>query len=379
VCAFNSEIPMSVRIATFNVENLMNRFDFSGFQNGYNRDRAIDLFEVTDQQQYRMLEEARMIGTTDDARQLTALAIADTKADIICLQEVDNIAVLNAFEHGYLFKLIDNGYARKYLIEGNDTRGIDVAVMMRDFTRDGERIEFVAIKSHAALTFAELKLHNPALEAIGIQANEKIFRRDCLELDLTVGGRPLTLFVSHFKSKGGARVGPDGRGDTLPVRVAEAKAVRHVIGEKFGKEAMASRDWLFCGDLNDFYEKLVITDDGNDNCTFTPAPEPDNAVSVLMQGGFCENLVARREADNRWTNYHTRGPQERQLTQIDYLMASPSLARKNLGVKPDIIRKGQPYRTIFPKGQEVDRYPRVGWDRPKASDHCPVAMTFGLG
>jgi predicted extracellular nuclease len=370
---------MSVRIATFNVENLMNRFDFSGFQNEYNRDRAIDLFDVTDQQQYRMLEEAREIATTDDARQLTALAIADTKADIICLQEVDNIAVLNAFEHGYLFKLIDNGYARKYLIEGNDTRGIDVAMMMRDFTRDGERIEFVAIKSHAALTFAELGLHNPALEAIGIQANEKIFRRDCLEVDVTVGGKPLTLFVSHFKSKGGARAGPDGRGDTLPIRVAEAKAARHVIGERFGKDGMASRDWLFCGDLNDFYEKLVITEDGNDNYTFTPAPEPENAISVLMEGGFCENLVARRDADNRWTNYHTRGPQERQLTQIDYMMASPSLAHKNLGVKPDIIRKGQPYRTIFPKGQEVDRYPRVGWDRPKASDHCPVAMTFKLG
>jgi predicted extracellular nuclease len=370
---------MSVRIATFNVENLMNRFDFSGFQNEFNRDRAVDLFQVTDQQQYRFLEEAREIATTDDARQLTALAIADTKADIICLQEVDNINVLNAFEHGYLFKLIDNGYPRKYLIEGNDSRGIDVALMMRDFTKDGERIDFVSIKSHAALTFAELGLHNPALLAIGVQANEKIFRRDCLEVDITVGGKPLTLFVSHFKSKGGARVGPDGRGDTLPIRTAEAKAVRHVIEQKFGKDGAAGRDWLFCGDLNDFYEKLVISDDGNENYAFTLASEPENAISLLLERGFCENLVTRRDPDNRWTNYHTRGPQERQLTQIDYLLASPSLARKNAGAMPDIIRKGQPYRTIFPKGQEVERYPRVGWDRPKASDHCPVAMTFGLG
>jgi predicted extracellular nuclease len=97
-----------------------------------------------------------------------------------------------------------------------------------------------------------------------------------------------------------------------------------------------------------------------------------------MADGFCENLVGRREANNRWTSYHTRGPQERQLVQLDYLMASPALAKKNAGTKPDIIRKGQPYRTIFPKGQEVERYPRVGWDRPKASDHCPVAMTFEI-
>ena len=60
------------------------------------------------------------------------------------------------------------------------------------------------------------------------------------------------------------------------------------------------------------------------------------------------------------------------------LLASPALARRNSMGVPDIIRRGQPYRTLFPEGQEVERYPRVGWDRPKASDHCPVAMTFDV-
>ncbi len=46
--------------------------------------------------------------------------------------------------------------------------------------------------------------------------------------------------------------------------------------------------------------------------------------------------------------------------------------------KPEIIRNGQPFRTVFPPGQEVERYPRTGWDRPKASDHCPVVMTLDL-
>jgi predicted extracellular nuclease len=370
---------MSVRIATFNVENLMNRFDFTGYRNDLTKDRSLGLFIIKDETQYREMETARVMAITDDTRQLTALAIADTKADILCLQEVDNLAALNAFEFGYLFRMVGDGYRQKYLIEGNDARGIDVAVMMKEVTRDGERIEFAGIRSHAALTFAELGLHNPALEAISIQANERIFRRDCLELDLLVGGKPLTLFVSHFKSKGGKRVGADGLGDTLPVRVAEAKAMRHVIEEKFGKEGAASRDWLICGDLNDFREKLVITEQGDDDFIFTQMPEAENAVSILMEGGFCESLVERREADNRWTSYHTRGPQERQLVQLDYLLASPALAKKNADAMPDIIRKGQPYRTIFPKGQEVPRFPRVGWDRPKSSDHCPVAMTFSLG
>ena len=50
----------------------------------------------------------------------------------------------------------------------------------------------------------------------------------------------------------------------------------------------------------------------------------------------------------------------------------------NAKAVPDIVRGGQPWRTPFPPGQEVERYPRTGWDRPKASDHCPVAVTLDI-
>ncbi|MFP3434896.1 hypothetical protein SB781_34615, partial [Paraburkholderia sp. SIMBA_061] len=80
---------------------------------------------------------------------MTALAIAETRADILCLQEVDNLAALNAFEYGYLFKMIGHGFRHKYLIDGNDSRGIDVAVMMRDTTRDGQPIEVDEVTSYA--------------------------------------------------------------------------------------------------------------------------------------------------------------------------------------------------------------------------------------
>ncbi|MDS1135661.1 endonuclease/exonuclease/phosphatase family protein [Nitratireductor indicus] len=369
---------MSLRIATFNLENLMNRFDFSGFRNELNQDRALALFEIADEKQYRALEQARAIALTDDARQLTALAIAATRADILCLQEVDNLAALKAFEYGYLFKMIGHGYQDKYSASGNDSRGIDVAVMMRRETAHGQPIEFVRMTSHAHHTFADFGLHTPELAALGIEPHDRIFRRDCLEIDLKVDGRPLTLYIVHFKAMSPPRNGMDGREASMPVRMAEAKAVRHIVESRFGVEKAASKRWVICGDLNDYRERVIIEGDSHAGHRFTPAQEAVSSLNVLTAGGFCENVVERRPELDRWTLYHTRGPQERHLCQLDYILLSEGLARHNARAVPEIVRAGQPWRTVFPPGQEIDRYPRTGWDRPKASDHCPVAVTLDM-
>ncbi|MBO6716764.1 MAG: endonuclease/exonuclease/phosphatase family protein [Rhizobiaceae bacterium] len=369
---------MSVRVATFNIENLMNRFDFTGFHNQLYQDRVLALFDIKDEAQYRQLERARMIAHTDDTRQLTALTIASTRADIVCLQEVDNVDALKAFEYGYLFKMIGSGYREKYVTRGNDSRGIDLAVMARNETAHGEPIEFVRMTSHAHLTYDELGLHTPELEETGNSAHERIFRRDCLEIDFRIGGKPLTIYVVHFKSMGSPRNGMNGREATMPVRVAEAQAVRHIIESRFGADHAANKNWVIAGDLNDYRERIVIGGDAFNGYSFDVRHEQASSLDVLTAGGFCENVAERLPPEERWTLYHTRGPEERHLCQLDYLFLSRRLADRNAKARPDIIRNGQPYRTVFPPGQEVDRFPRTGWDRPKASDHCPVAVTIDL-
>jgi predicted extracellular nuclease len=369
---------MSLRLATFNVENLMNRFDFSGFRNELNQDRTLALYAIQNEAEYRLLEQARTIAHTDDTRQLTALAIADTRADVLCLQEVDNIEALKAFEYGYLFKMVGQGYRQKYMTAGNDSRGIDVALLVRDQTAHGEPIEFVRMTSHAHVTFEEFGLHTPELAALGNEPHERIFRRDCLEVDLTVGGQPITLYLVHFKSMGSPRNGLNGRDATMPIRIAEAKAVRRIVEERFGIDFAAKKRWAICGDFNDYRQRTVIGGDSHNGYTFDIVDEPKSCLDALLADGFCVNVVERRPAMDRWTLYHTRGPSERHLCQLDYLLLSPALAARNANAAPDIVRRGQPWRTIFPPGQEVDRYPRSGWDRPKASDHCPVAVTLDL-
>ena len=99
---------------------------------------------------------------------------------------------------------------------------------------------------------------------------------------------------------------------------------------------------------------------------------------LLISDGFSVNLSERMPDEKQWTLYHSRGPEERHLCQLDYLLASPNIADKNKSVIPEIIHHGQPYRTPFPEGQQVERYPRTGWDRPKASDHSPVVVELSI-
>lgn len=369
---------MSVRLATFNIENLMRRFDFTGFRNNLYLDRSLALFDIADEEEFRRLEAARVVAHSDDARQLSALAIAATRADIICLQEVDNIEVLKAFEYGYLFKMVGSGYRQKFTTAGNDTRGIDVAVMARDQTVHGQPIEFVRMTSHAHVTYADLDLHTRELAAIGVEAHERLFRRDCLELDLAIGGRPFTLYTLHLKSMGSTRDGIDGRDYTAPVRLAEARGVRRIIEVRFGREHAARRYWAICGDLNDYRERILVNGDEEQGLRFDPVADPSPALDILAAPGFAENMAERLPPLERWTLYHTRGPSQRHLCQLDYILLSERLARHNSRALPKILRKGQPWRTPFPPGQETDRFPRTGWDRPKASDHCPIVIEIDI-
>ena len=350
---------MPVRIATFNVENLMSRFDFDQELDNLRREGALNLFQIPDKETYVDLEMARRITTTDDTRQATALALRDCAADIVCLQEVESIKILKDFEKYYLYHLAGLNYPWKRLIEGNDPRGIDVAALStRDFP--------ISARSHKGISYDDFDLFNDDLNIAGVNPSDPVFRRDCLEVDTRVDGRPLTIYVCHFKSMG-FRFEPglpypsqNPRMITMPIRVAEALAVRRIIETRFGRDGAALANWVICGDLNDYVYR-----EGE-----AVAP---NGVEPLIGDGFAVNLIDRLPKQERWTHFY---PKDGQRSQLDYILASPALAKANPSAKPDIIRAGMPNRV--PGIETLTRYPRIGWARPNACDHCPVAVTLSI-
>ncbi len=121
-------------------------------------------------------------------------------------------------------------------------------------------------------------------------------------------------------------------------------------------------------------------------------PALPSGLDALFED-FAFNPLDALPPDERWTFYFRQADQDcaavdEQHTQLDYILLSPALAAANPEPKVDLIRRGLPYRvpldTAHPDrsigylATRSDRYPRVGWDRPKASDHCPLVVEIEI-
>lgn len=358
---------MPLRIATFNVENLLRRFapEHDKRTGVWLPDPAVGLFEHTSEAEGRLIEKAFQVAVSDDQRQLTAQAIRDCDADVLCLQEVDGLEVLRWFHDHYLRRAIDEPYEHFALLEGNDRRGIDVAVMSR-------RGFPIRVMSNTTLTYRDLGLYNDDLKRWGADIDDRIFKRDALEVEVDTPAGRLTIWVCHFKSMG------EGRDRTMAVRRAEARAVRRLVERKFGAGA-AEADWMIVGDLNDYRDKIRLERSADGALRFQHERAETTGLDPLHADHFAVDLIERLPADERWTHYY---PEDRELAALDHLFVSPALARANGRVTPTVVRAGMPHRVpldrVMPPRTPIARYPRVGFDRPKASDHCPVAVTLRL-
>lgn len=312
-----------LRLATFNVENLFARFKFNAKVDPANAIR--DGWAV---------DRTYFVSFSDEAKAITGKAFKETGADVIALCEIENLDTLKRFRSRYLGG--PRAYPYALLIDGNDQRLIDVAVL--------SKYPLVSVRSHQELR----------------SGRSYIFSRDCLEVDLDIEGSPLTLFVNHFKSMLDKNDPPNGRRNTRARRELQARTVIELVRERFG-DTPGDHPFIVLGDLNDYRET-----DANGK----------SGIAALVEWSDVENVVDRLPEEERWTHYFREraAPQPGSYHQLDYLLLSRSLAQRSQG-PPTIIRKGLAKRADRYTGP---RFPGVGLDKPVASDHCPLAIDIEL-
>lgn len=260
--------------------------------------------------------EFRRAKFSEQARENTAKVIKAVKADVACIVEAEARPALVAFNAD----LLDS---RKFkyamLIDGNDPRGIDVGVL--------SGFPIVSLKSH---------LYDGS-------ANSRTFSRDCLRVEMKLpSGQSLHLLCNHFKSKSGGETATD------PRRRRQAERVAEILGEYD-----LTRDLLIvAGDLND-----------------TPTRNP---LRPLLDRPHLHDALALQFPSDpaaRWT-YHFQDVQ-----QIDYLLLSEPL--KDAFVKAGVERRGI-YRLGQITGGAEQEFDTVTRWTDAASDHGAVWAEFSL-
>jgi len=306
-----------MRVATFNVENLFTRYLFA---RGVDHRQAKTHGFTTEDLRFRVADPA--------SKRLTAQTMMAMEADVFALQEVEGLDVLKQFRDRHLGG--PDRWPHALVIDGNDQRRIDVGVL--------SRFPIVHARSWQHLR----------------SGPRYTFDRDCLEVDVEGPLGRLTLYINHFKSmRAPNRTHGSGRALTRDRRLAQARAVKQIITDRFGPDP-SDAPFIVLGDLNDF-----VADD----------EQGRSAIRDLVQWSAVENVLDRLPEQERWTHCFTgRRKQRPAYRQLDFLLPSAGLAARNPGL-PEVERRGQPGRARRYTGE---RFEGVGSDRPKSSDHCPV-------
>lgn len=188
---------MQVTIASFNLNNLFSRFDWSGTAARANagvvylqRDKDGNETELPDVEYVverraddrRRVFRGRLIGEKDPAMTLAvAQRINAMDADVLLVQEVEDQRALEDFNRDHL----SGRYGQVMVIDGNDPRFIDVGILVR-----------------GALHLGRVTTWKHARHRQRPDDPQGIFSRDLLEVELldSAGTHRLTVFNTHLKS-----------------------------------------------------------------------------------------------------------------------------------------------------------------------------------
>lgn len=357
-------MPQTIRVATFNVENLFSRAKIINLRDHSVATDALtkvaELDKLLRQDPYSPADKAAIVALYDElktyisiredreklfnkaktkvvasgasdwdgviefrrakfseaARLATAKVIKTVKADIAFIIEAEDRVALREFNSELLG-------TRKFkfpmLIDGNDQRGIDVGVLTN---------------------FPLKTIHTHMFEKSG---NTPTFPRDCLHLEVELpNGQPLHLFANHFTSKS------QGVSATDPKRERQANRVAEIL-DAF--------------DLNNDF--VIVAGDLND----TPNRSP--LQPLIAKPGLSDvlDLQFGGNMPSRWTYFYQTAE------QIDYLLVSKPL--KDAFVKAGVERRGI-FDLATKSGGTETSWSEVTSNSDAASDHGAIWAEFSI-
>lgn len=251
----------------------------------------------------------------ETATRNTARVIHDIDADVLGVVEAESRPALVRFSDNVIKAVGGTPYEHVMLIDGNDERGIDVAVMTR------KHYSITSICSHVD----------------DADEDGRIFSRDCAQYEIrTAQGNPLVVLINHLKSKGFG-----SQGSSSARRERQARRVKDIYDKLLKKHEFVA----VLGDLND-----------------TPSSAP---LAALTQDSKLRDISAHPSFDDGGRP-GTFGAGTAS-NKIDYILLSPGLfARTKAG---GIFRMGVwggKNGTLFP------HYPEITKPSEAASDHAAI-------
>jgi endonuclease/exonuclease/phosphatase family metal-dependent hydrolase len=259
--------------------------------------------------------------TDEVGTRMTARVIQDVGADIIGIVEAEDRPSLVRFNK----ELLNDLYGHAMLVDGNDERGIDVAIMTR-----------------ANVSIESIRSNVDATDAVGL-----VFSRDCPQYEVrTPDGTTAHILVNHFKSQSGG-------GGTR--RQRQATRVRQLV------DGLVQQG-----------QHVVVLGDLNEGPT-TPGSQAPNLASLFNNNSPLVDCYSLQgfEIGNRPGTFDSCGLRNR----FDYILLSTSLLPAIAG--GGVFRKGL-WGSRVTRPTAWDTYPDMTNQTEQASDHAAVFVDLNI-
>ena len=318
---------MHVSVGTFNLNNLFSRYNFRAEIDAIrNRQTEVDsnvtyTFGETSVYRERTYRGQLVQGKPDDETNAIAQRIREMDVDVLAVQEVEDVDTLRAFNR----ERLNNLYRYSVLIEGNDTRMIDLGVL--------SKLPLGAVTSWQAAVHPE-------------DPGRPVFGRDLLEVEVYNASRRkrlFTLFNNHLKSN---------HVDWRESDPAHAHAANHrrrhrqadVVAQIVKARTRPDSSFVILGDMNDRPDSDHL--------------HPFVADSELQLSNALSRPVETRPAKDddpppptaAWTHRYKPSGRPAEYALYDQIWLSPRLAARQ-------------------RGAWIDRRTKHGGD---GSDHDPA-------